>query len=125
MNRRRHANAVPVASLIRWVVVAFFLGTAGLSYVYFKNQLQTSGNDIRNLETQLNSLQTQDEAVRAQIDRLSAHGYLERRLAEGFIQLVPIRDDRIVRLHAPGSRAASALDTDDGLQHVSTRIIAQ
>ncbi len=53
MNRRRHANIVPVAALVRWVVVAFFLCTAGLGYVYFKNQMQTTGNEIRNLEAQL------------------------------------------------------------------------
>jgi len=126
MNRRKHANDVPVAALVRWVVAAFFLGTAGLSYVYFKNQMHTSGNEIRNLESQFNSLITQDDAVRAQIDRLSAHGYLQRRLAEGFIQLTPIRDDRIVRLHLPGTHSATAAaDASDDLQPVSNRFIAQ
>lgn len=124
MNRRKHTNAVPVAALIRWVVVAFFLCTAGLSYVYFKNQMQTTGNEIHNLEGQLSSLDTQDEAVRAQIDRLSSHSYLQRRLAEGFIQLTPITDDRIVRVH--NSRAATAAaDGPDGLQPVSNRVVAQ
>jgi cell division protein FtsB len=125
MNRRRHANIVPVAALVRWVVVAFFLGTAGLSYVYFKNQMQTTGNEIRSLESQLASLTTQDDTVRAQIDRLSSHSYLQRRLAEGFIQLTPITDDCIVRVH-PGSRtAAAATDGIDDVQPVSNRVVAQ
>lgn len=124
MNRRRHPNSVPVAGLVRWVVVAFFLCAAGLSYVYFKNQMQASGNEIRNLEAQLNTLETQDEAVRAQIDRLSSHAYLERRLAEGFIQLTPITDDKIVRIHAPSNRTAS-VDTEEVLQPVSNRLTAQ
>jgi len=118
MNRRRHANIVPVAALVRWVVVAFFLGTAGLSYVYFKNQMQTTGNEIRSLESQLASLTTQDDTVRAQ-------SYLQRRLAEGFIQLTPITDDCIVRVH-PGSRtAAAATDGIDDVQPVSNRVVAQ
>jgi hypothetical protein len=129
MNRRRHANLVPVAALVRWVVVAFFLCTAGLCYVYFKNQMQTTGNEIRSLESQLNTLITQDDTERAQIDRLSSHSYLERRLAEGFIQLTPITDDRIVRVHLGASRstaaAAAALDNADELQPVSNRIVAQ
>jgi len=124
MNRRRHANIVPVAALARWVVVAFFLGSAGLGYVYFKNQMQATGNDIRNLEAQLNGLMTKDDTVRAQIDRLSSHSYLQRRLAEGFIQLTPIRDDRIVRVHPAVSRTAVADATDD-LQPVSNRLISQ
>jgi len=125
MNRRKHANLVPVAALVRWVVVAFFLCTAGLCYVYFKNQMQTTGNEIRSLERQLDTLITQDDTERAQIDRLSSQSYLERRLAEGFIQLTPITDARIVRVHLAGSRATAALDTGDDLQPVSNRIVAQ
>ena len=125
MNRRRHANIVPVAALVRWVVVAFFLGAAGLGYVYFKNQMQATGNDIRTFEAQLNSLKTQDDTVRAQIDRLSSHSYLERRLAEGFIQLTPIRDDCIVRVHPTTGRAVAVADEPDDLQPVSNRLLPQ
>jgi len=125
MNRRRHANIVPVAALVRWVVVAFFLAAAGLGYVYFKNQMQATGNDIRSLEAQLASLRTQDDTVRAQIDRLSSHSYLERRLAEGFIQLTPIRDDCIVRVHPAASRTVASADESDDLQPVSNRLTAQ
>ena len=126
MNRRKHANSVPVAALVRWVVVAFFLGTAGLCYVGFKNQMQTTGNEIRNLEAELSSVSTQDDTVRAQIDRLSSQSYLKRRLAEGFIQLTPISDDHIVRIHLGSPRNATAsLDAED-LQPVSNnRIVAQ
>ena len=139
MNHRRHANIVPIAALVRWVVVAIFLGTAGLGYVYFKNEMQATGNEIRNLEAQLDTLNTQDDIARAQIDRLSSHGYLERRLAEGFIKLTPIRDEAIVRIHLPASRTAGgqaadpaddaaaspAVDGPRDLQPVSNRILAQ
>lgn len=120
MNRRRHFNIVPVAALIRWVVVAFFLGSAGLSYVYFKNQMQATGSEIHNLEAQIAALNTQDQSIRAQIDRLSSHGYLERRLAEGFIRLTPITDNRIVRVRPRGT--ASATDNNDRLQPVSNQV---
>jgi hypothetical protein len=125
---RRNANHVPVAALVRWVVAAFFLCTAGLCYVYFKNQMQTTGDEIRSLEGELNTLMTEDDTERAQIDRLSSHSYLERRLAEGFIQLTPITDDRIVRIHLAGSRTAAAAapaDAGDQIQAVSNRIVAQ
>ncbi len=129
MNRRRHANLVPVAALVKWVVVAFFLCTAGLCYVYFKNQMQTTGNEIRNLEAQLNTLRTQDEGERAQIDRLSSQSYLERRLSEGFIQLTPITDNRIVRIHMAGSHggagATASLDGGEPIPQYPNRIVAQ
>jgi hypothetical protein len=114
MNNRRHLNAVPVAALVRWVVAAAFLCTAGLCYVYFKNQMQTTGNEIRSLESELNALRAEDDTERAQIDKLSSHSYLERRLAEGFIQLTPITDDKIVRLHAGGEKKATAATTVTG-----------
>lgn len=124
MNRRRHVNIVPVAALLRWVVVAFFLGTAGLCYVYFKNQLHTTGNEIRNLEAQLDTLNRQDETVRAQIDQLSSQGYLEHHLPKGV--MIPITDDRIVRVHLPGSHNATAsVESSDDFQPVSNRIVAQ
>ena len=127
MNRRRHANPVPVAALVRWVVAAFFLCTTGLCYVYFKNQMQTTGTEIRNLEAELNKLRAQDDAERAQIATLSSHAYLQRRLTEGFIKLTQITDDKIVRVHAAGSQrpaADAAADADD-IQPVSNRIVAQ
>jgi hypothetical protein len=128
MNRRKHANIVPLAALVRWILAAFFLMAAGLSYVYMKNEMQATGNEIRNLEAELSSLQTQDDSARAQIDRLSSHSYLERRLSEGFIKLTPIRDDSIVRLRGPGrvnAAAATASLTEDDLQPVSNRLGAQ
>jgi hypothetical protein len=128
MNRRRHTNTVPVAALVRWVVVAFFLCTVGLCYVYFKNEMQTRGTEIRNLESELSALRAQDDTERAQIDKLSSHSYLERRLAEGFIQLTPITDDRIVRVHLPGSvqkATAATADAGDEIQRVSNRIATQ
>jgi hypothetical protein len=121
-------NMVPVAALGRWVVVGFFLGAAGLSYVYFKNGMQTTGTEIRNMESQLATLQTEDDIERAQIDRLTSQAYLEKRLAEGFIKLTPITDDRIERIHLPGSRpgaATAATDGGDDYQPVSNRLTAQ
>ena len=97
-NYHRHPNAVPVAALARWILVAFFLGAVGLSYVYFKNQLHAAGDEIRNLERESEALVEQDTAVRLQISTLSSRPYLQKRLAEGFIHLKPITDTSIVRM---------------------------
>lgn len=100
MNRRRHANAVPLASIATWVVVCIFIGGAGLWYVYLKNQLVTTGTKIKALERELADIRTQDEVVSSKIASLSSRATLQRRLNEGFIKLVPITDDRLVRLDA-------------------------
>ena len=109
---------------MRWVVVLAFLSVAGLSYVYFKNQMQSTGNEIKNLESQLALLQTQDDVVRAQISKLSSRAYLQRRLAEGFIQMTPITDDRIVRVGGAHTAATGRTPTTggEGLRRVSNRM---
>jgi hypothetical protein len=99
-NRYKHANSVPVAALSRWVIVALFLGASGLSYVYLKNQMHATGDEIRNLERQLADLETQSDIVNGRVSQLAARGYLQKKRAEGFIHLTPITDDRIIRIAA-------------------------
>ena len=100
LNRRRHANALPIASIATWVLVCIFLGGAGLGYVYLKNQIHTTGSKIKALERELAELNTQDEVTRSKIASLSSRSALQRRLNEGFIKLIPISDDRLVRVEA-------------------------
>ncbi len=98
-NRRKHANTIPVASLARWIVAAVFMGIAGLSYVYVKNQLHVTGSELKALERQLTEIESETELARSKVSALSSHSALQRRLKEGFIKMVPVSDDRIVRLN--------------------------
>ncbi len=78
-NRRRHTNTVQVGSLLKWVVIAFFLGIAGLSYVYRSNQTQRSGTDIGKLENDLKRLKDKnDEAESEDRPALLAQGIAAR-----------------------------------------------
>jgi cell division protein FtsB len=98
-NRRKHANSLPFVPLVRWVIAFVFLLIAGLSYVYFKNQLHATGRQIKELEKELAALTTQNEALRGQISLLSSRTVLQRHLDRGFIKMVPITNDRIVRMN--------------------------
>jgi hypothetical protein len=124
-NRRKHANTVPIAGIVRWVVVALFIAIAGLSYVYFKNQQHTTGSEIKNLERQLADLTMQNDVVRAKISQLSSRSFLQKRLADGFIHMTPITDDRIMRLNtAPPSRQTAAANANE-IRAISNRILAK
>lgn len=109
MNRYRHANTVPLASIAIWVAVCLFACCAGLGYVWLKNDLHAAGSKIRNLEQELHELLTQDEVVRAKIASLSSRTALQRRVNEGFVKLVPITDDRLTRVAAIASRPETDL----------------
>jgi hypothetical protein len=100
LNRRRHANVVPLASIATWVVVAAFAGTTGIYYVYYKNQLHTTGAAIKRLERDLEDLVRQNAVLKSKIGSDSSYPALQRRLEKGFIKLIPITDDRIVRVDA-------------------------
>jgi hypothetical protein len=100
-NRKRHTNTVHVGSLLKWVVIAVFLGITGLSYVYLSNQNHNTGADISKLENEVDRLKKLDQTAVARIALLSSHNELQRRFNEGFIKMIPIADDHIVRVTVP------------------------
>jgi len=119
-NRKKHANSLPVASLARWIFVAFFLGVTGLGYVYMKNQLHSTGDEIKVLEHKLDDLTTQNNVMHGKISTLSSRATLQRRLNEGFIKMTPVSDDRIVRVNATPVRIAAG-----EIRAVSNEVVAK
>lgn len=119
-NRKKHANKLPVATLTKWMIVAFFFGVAGLGYVYLKNQLHTTSDEIKILEGTLARLSTENDLLRGNISALSSRSVLQRHLKEGFIKMVPVSDDRIVRVSA-----ASAREVAGEIRAVSNEVAAK
>src|SRR5207247_8582225 len=110
-SRRKNCNAVNAASLARWIVMTAFLALAGLSYVYLTLQLYHLGERKKALENELASLRTQSDLAAGQIAALTSRVALERRVKEGYLQLVPISERNIVLLTLPQHRP------DDELIH--------
>ena len=109
-NRRRHANTIPIASFVTWALVGLFACLGGLGYVWCKNQLYTTGTEIKTLEHELVELQNKNEVARSKIAQLSSTAKLQERFDTGFIKLVPITNDRTVVLTtAPVARGAGEL----------------
>ena len=120
-NIKRHTNRLHFASLLRAIIVTAFLGAAGLSYVYLKNQLHVSGTQRKALEQELNNLISENNVMEAQISRLTSHTALQRRLDEGFIKLVPITGQAIVHVRPQDSSrwAGGARLSNDQIQTIS------
>src|SRR5881296_4340016 len=104
-SRRRNCNAVNAASLARWILMTAFLALAGLSYVYLTLQLYHLGERKKSVENELISLRTQNDVAGVQIAALTSRSALQRRLKEGYLKMVPISENNIVRLTIP-ARAA-------------------
>ena len=97
-NRRKNENAIELASIVKWTLLAGILGVFGLCCVYLKIQMHAVGSEKNRLEREYEALVTQNEAIRGQITALTSRVELQRRVEEGFVQLVAIPDAGIVRL---------------------------
>ena len=105
-NRRRHANAIPIAWFATWGVVAICALGGGLSYVWCKNQLYTTGTEIRGLERELTELKNKNEVALSKIAQLSSTAKLQERYNSGFINMVPIRNEHIAVIAGSAVKAA-------------------
>ena len=100
-SRRKNFNAIDAPALARWIVLTLFIALTGLIYVYLSIQLHRLGDQQNKLEKQLVSLRVQNEVATGQIAALTSRAALQRRLKEGYIKMIPIAEQNIVRLNAP------------------------
>ncbi len=98
VNKRRNANAVPLASFATWMVIGLFVCIGGLGYVWCKNQLHTTGSKIKALEREYADLRNKNEVARAHIAQLSSTRALQDRFDTGFIKLAKITDDHLIAI---------------------------
>jgi hypothetical protein len=99
--RRKNFNSVNAASLARWIVLTGFLALTGLIYVYLTLQLYHLGDRKKALENELTSLRSQNDLASVQIAALTSRSAMQRRLKEGYLKMIPITEQNIVRLSAP------------------------
>jgi hypothetical protein len=115
-SHRKNWNAVNAASLARWIVMTAFLAFAGLSYVYLTLQLYHLGERKKAVENELISLRTQNDVASVQIAALTSRSALQRRLKEGYLKMIPISENNIVRLTIPARPTE-----EDAIQPVANR----
>ena len=108
--RRKQFNAINAASLARWLVVTGFLAVTGLIYVYLTVQLYHLGDQKKKLEIELTNIRSEIDVANVQIAALTSRSALQRRLKEGYLKMMPIAEQNIVRLNAPsGTRGEDAI----------------
>jgi hypothetical protein len=114
--RRKTFNSVNAASLARWIVMTGFLALTGLVYVYLTLQLYHLGDRKKALENELTSLRSQNDVASVQIAALTSRAALQRRLKEGYLKMIPIAEQNIVRLSAP-----RPVRPEDGVQAIANK----
>ncbi len=119
-SRRKNWNTVDAPSLARWIVLTAFLALTGLSYVYLILQLYHLGDRKKALENDLASLRNQNDVAGAQIAAFTSRSALQRRLKEGYLNMIPISERNIVRLTIPARPSG-----EDALQPVTNQRAAR
>ena len=114
--RRKQFNTINAASLARWILVTGFLAVTGLIYVYLTVQLYHLGDQKKKLEVELTNIRSEIDVANVQIAALTSRSALQRRLKEGYLKMIPIAEQNIVRLNAPSGTLG-----EDVIQPVSNQ----
>lgn len=114
--RRQQFNTINAASLARWIVITSFLALTGLIYVYLTVQFYHLGDRKKALEKEIANLRAENDVASVQIAALTSRSALQRRLKEGYLKMVPISEQNIVRMNPP-----SSAPQEDAIQPVANQ----
>src|SRR3712207_285456 len=97
-SRRQQFNPINAPSLARWIILTAFVAVTGLIYVYLSVQAHQLGDRKKALESELASVRFQNNEASVQIAALTSRAALQRRLKEGYLKMLPIAEQHIVRI---------------------------
>ena len=84
------------------LVICACVAMSGLGYVWQKNAIYRSGDEIRKREAILSSAQKRNLMLTAQLAHLESPAELEARCRACSLSLVAPRESQVVRLYEPG-----------------------
>lgn len=102
MRKKSHTNPIEIGNIVKMVVIVVIAGMVALSYVWMKHQMHALGNHQKEMERRLEDLRLRNRVAATQIAELTSTASLQRQLAQGRLDLIQIKDQRIVRLDHTG-----------------------
>ncbi len=81
-NRKTQSAELRFGPAVKALLICFFIGGAGMGYVYQKDLLNKLGEEQKNRERELNGLQIDNAALERQHWQLNSQRVLERRVEE-------------------------------------------
>lgn len=83
------------------MIIAALALSAGMTWVYYRNQLVHRGESIANMEKELVELGRKNEALKGRIAQLSTYSALQKACNDGVIKMVKIAPANIVHVDFP------------------------
>jgi hypothetical protein len=105
-NRKSQSAAIRFAPALKALVLCLLLGGSGVGYVWQQDQIAGLGKQIKARESRLEQLQEQNDGLRRQLDTMRSPGFLQRRIQELNLGLVPAQISQVIRLDEPGTESS-------------------
>jgi hypothetical protein len=100
-NRKHQSAAIRFGPALKAFLLCLLIGGSGVGYVWQKNQIYELGQQIRKREMHLKDLQDQNEKLRRQMAYMKSPPFLEARIKELNLGLVPSQPSQVWYLKEP------------------------
>jgi hypothetical protein len=102
-NRRQQAASVRFGPAMAAILICLLIGGSGVGYVWQKNQIRELGDVQKKREQRLAELRINNERLRRQLATLMSPAFLDRRVRELNLGLVPPQPTQVLCLPEPAS----------------------
>lgn len=105
-NRKSQSAALRFGPALKALLLCLLIGGSGVGYVWQKEQIAKLGHQLASREKRLNVLQDQNEGLRKQLANMRGPRFLEIRIKEANLGLVPPQQGQVLRLNEPVAEPA-------------------
>jgi hypothetical protein len=100
-NRKYHSAAIRFGPVLKAFLLCLLIGGSGVGYVWQKDQIYLLARQIKKRELGLKGLADQNEKLRKQLATMRSPRFLEWRIQELGLGLVPPQPAQVLRLSEP------------------------
>jgi hypothetical protein len=100
-NRKYQSAAIRFGPALKAFLLCLLIGGSGVGYVWQKDQISQLGKQIKDRELRLAGMADQNEKLRKQLGTMRSPRYLEKRIQDLGLGLMPPRQTQVWRLSEP------------------------
>ena len=100
-NRKNQSAAIRFGPALKALLLCLVIGGSGVGYIWQMDQIDRLGKQIKQREIRLNQLVEENEKRRKQLGMVRSPAFLEMRIKELGLGLVPPQPAQVWRLREP------------------------
>ena len=106
-NRKSQSAALRFGPALKAFVLCLLIGGSGVGYVWQRDQINRLGEQMKSREVRLNQLEDQNQKLRKMLASMRGAHFLELRIQELKLGLVPPQLNQVLRLSEPGTETGA------------------